>query len=447
MPNPTFDIQALAAVWGPRLVAAVVALVVAAVVGVALKWALAKAIDRIPVVARFDQKAPANQRTGANLGQTAYWLVLLIGVVAALNTLQLGQVAAPLNTLLGNVFAYLPNVAGAALILFIGYVVASLVRRLTTTALGAAQLDRLIARTGISGATQTGAQGLSGAIGTLLFVLILIPVAIAALQALRIEAISTPAIAVLTAILAAIPNIIAAGVVLGIGVMAGLWIETLVARLLPAVGVDQAFASLARLSAPRTATAPTSSAGAQMLSTVTPSQVLAKLALVTIVAFAALEAARLLSFAMIAAMLTSILELAGRIIFGGAIIGAGVMVAGVLANLIVRTDSHGERMAGALVRWAAIALSVAMGLRFMGIADEIVILAFGLTLGAAAVATALAFGLGGREAAGDLASDWVEQIRRGEFGQVSQAAPAAPLMHSPSEPRSFEGEQQPPASP
>jgi len=36
----------------------------------------------------------------------------------------------------------------------------------------------------------------------------------------------------------------------------------------------------------------------------------------------------------------------------------------------------------------------------MGIADDIVQLAFGLTLGAVAVAFALSFGLGGREAAG-----------------------------------------------
>ena len=51
-----------------------------------------------------------------------------------------------------------------------------------------------------------------------------------------------------------------------------------------------------------------------------------------------------------------------------------------------------------------------MGLRAMGIADSIVNLAFGLTLGAIAVAFALAFGLGGREAAGRLMSRWLDKI-------------------------------------
>jgi len=48
----------------------------------------------------------------------------------------------------------------------------------------------------------------------------------------------------------------------------------------------------------------------------------------------------------------------------------------------------------------------------MGIANEIVNLAFGLTLGALAVAFALAFGLGGREAAGKVAEQWRESLQQ-----------------------------------
>jgi len=48
----------------------------------------------------------------------------------------------------------------------------------------------------------------------------------------------------------------------------------------------------------------------------------------------------------------------------------------------------------------------------MGVADVIVNLAFGLTLGAVAIAVALSFGLGGREAAGKLAEHWLSKLRR-----------------------------------
>ena len=44
----------------------------------------------------------------------------------------------------------------------------------------------------------------------------------------------------------------------------------------------------------------------------------------------------------------------------------------------------------------------------MGLADQIVMLAFGLILGSAAVATAIAFGLGGRDYAARLLEEWHE---------------------------------------
>jgi hypothetical protein len=65
-----------------------------------------------------------------------------------------------------------------------------------------------------------------------------------------------------------------------------------------------------------------------------------------------------------------------------------------------------------IARFAILALVIAMGLRAMGIADDIVNLAFGLTLGAVAVAVALSFGLGGREAAGKLMDHWLSKLRR-----------------------------------
>jgi hypothetical protein len=50
-----------------------------------------------------------------------------------------------------------------------------------------------------------------------------------------------------------------------------------------------------------------------------------------------------------------------------------------------------------------------MALRQTGLADDIVNLAFGITLGAAAVAFALAFGLGGRDIAARTLEEWRAQ--------------------------------------
>jgi hypothetical protein len=53
----------------------------------------------------------------------------------------------------------------------------------------------------------------------------------------------------------------------------------------------------------------------------------------------------------------------------------------------------------------------AMGLQRMGIATDIVNLAFGLTLGALAIAAAIAFGLGGRDVAGEQLRQWLTSFK------------------------------------
>ena len=70
-------------------------------------------------------------------------------------------------------------------------------------------------------------------------------------------------------------------------------------------------------------------------------------------------------------------------------------------------------MAG-LARFAILGVVFAMGLRAMDLANEIVNAAFYLTLGAVAVAVALSFGLGGREAAGKQMEHWLGRSRGGK---------------------------------
>jgi hypothetical protein len=62
-------------------------------------------------------------------------------------------------------------------------------------------------------------------------------------------------------------------------------------------------------------------------------------------------------------------------------------------------------------RVSIIVLAGAMALRQMGLAEDIINLAFGLLLGSVAVAVALAFGLGSREVAGREVSEWVQSLK------------------------------------
>ena len=66
---------------------------------------------------------------------------------------------------------------------------------------------------------------------------------------------------------------------------------------------------------------------------------------------------------------------------------------------------------GQIARLAIIVFVGAMALQQMGIAASIVNLAFGLLLGAIAVAMAISFGLGGRDVASEQLRDWMTGFR------------------------------------
>jgi len=137
---------------------------------------------------------------------------------------------------------------------------------------------------------------------------------------------------------------------------------------------------------------------------------------------AAIEAAHQLGGDTVAIFLVQVTELGSKVIFGTLIIVAGIFLARILANLVGSSTGEGG-FAQTIIRYAIIALFTAIGLTFMGLADVIVYMAFGLILGAGAIATALAFGLGGREAAGRILNHYADRVT-GTSAPVTPRRPA-----------------------
>src|SRR5262245_15634896 len=114
----TFNQQAMInwlSFWGPKVALAAVILLVAHFAAKAVKWTIAKGVDRIPFFARRDSAAGATAvkptvDVGERVGEVGYWLVWLLGLMAALNVLELGAVVAPLNNMVQGFLAYLPSV-------------------------------------------------------------------------------------------------------------------------------------------------------------------------------------------------------------------------------------------------------------------------------------------------------------------------------------------------
>jgi hypothetical protein len=400
-------------VWAPRIALAAIILLVAHFAAKAVKWGIAKGVDRIPFLSRRDAATGGGAKPAADLGErigeVGYWLVWLLGLMAALA--QLGpwaaEVVRPINSMLTNFFNYLPNIVGALLIFVIGFALATIVRRMVEAMVEAVELDRRLTDVGLMQASR--GPGLTRLLGILVFTLIIIPVAIAALQALQISAISEPATAMLQEIASAIPRVIGAALVIFLAYVFGRWIMTLTEEGLKSIGFDDIVASIANAEPIRVGREKldlTPGAETVKLAGFPPSRMIGLAVLIGIVLFAAVEAARLLDFGAMAAMLSEVLTLASRVLFGAVIIALGWLLANILAAATMREGKPASEIMSTLVRWGVIALATAVGLRFMGLANDIIAIAFGLILGAVAVAVAIAFGIGGRDAAKRLLDRW-----------------------------------------
>jgi hypothetical protein len=369
-----FD-QSLAIEWGQKIGLALVILLVTWLLARAAHWAFAKLVDRIAFLRRGTS---SGQTVGQSLGRVVGLLIWLVGILAILQVFNLGGVLAPVQGMLDSILRFVPRLIGAGLIFFVGLVLARIVRDLVVTGLQTVDLDKWVSRGGID--TATGTTAISKTIGTVVYVLIIIPVAIVALDTLDMEAISQPAGEMLRMILDAVPRVIGAGIVLGIGYVIAKFVAQILTELLPGLGVDRAIESIEVLPEGTSA-----------------STVIARVVQIAIMLFAAIAATRLLGFPDLTAILDAVLKLGGRVVFGGAVILIGFLIANLLARAIGGTEQ--SNLAAAIVRWSAIVLFTFMGLQFMGVGEDIVRMAFGALVIGAGVAGALAFGLGGRDAA------------------------------------------------
>lgn len=406
--------RALIERWAPDIIIALVILVVAHFAARAVKWAITRGVNRIPFLRRERTAAetaagrPAVD-VGERVGEVGYWVVWLLGLVAALNQLKLRTIVDPLNTMLDGFVRYVPQVVGAALIFLIGFALATIARRMVEAAAQAADLDRRMAAAGL--VPVTGDGGLARLLGILMFTLIIIPVSIQALATLDIQAISDPATSMLNEIFNTIPRVLGAGVTIFIAYLIGRWIALLTETGLHSIGFDDIFHSLISAEAIKAgmdSMDPTPGVDTIDLKQATPSRLIGVVVLLGIVLFASIEATRLLGFAAMSDMLSQVLAMATRILFGGVIIALGVLLANILAVATSRGEKSESQIISVFVRWGVIVLATAVGLRFMGLANDIIVLAFGLILGAVAVAVAIAFGVGGRDAAKRVMDRWTQ---------------------------------------
>ena len=375
--------------YGPKLIAAVAIMVVAYLIGKALSSGSKYLINRTALGRR---STAAGQDMGDSIGRALFWVTMLIALPAALGALGMEGLIKPMQTMVEKFVGFLPNLVGAGLILGVGWIVATVARRAVTSTLKAAQTDKLAEQVGFH--KVTGQSGIADFAGVLVFVLLIIPISIAALDALSIQSVSEPAKQMLQSFLDAIPRIFAAAIVLLLAFVIGRFACDALIKLLPTTGFDAVGSRVGITS--------------EVLGGTSPSKIAGYVALFAIMVFGLIEAAKLLEFAILSNMLTTIIELGGRILLGSVIIGFGVVAADFVYETV--SKSKDANPISGFLRVAIIVLAVAMGLRQMGVADEIVNMAFAFLIGGIALGGAIAIGWGGKETAARLLDKWTKSL-------------------------------------
>jgi Conserved TM helix len=390
------------------LLAAVAWLVATFVKSLILKTSQSFGIDRkLQLGEEGGNNAMLPSKTIADL---SFWAILFFFLLPVLDTLGLGSSLAPVQNLSADVMSAIPKLIKAVIIGVVSWFVAKIVRDVVTNIAAAAGSERLAARLGLNRSMPN--QTLAGIAGTLVFVTILVPGIISALQALDIEAISGPAILMLNQITLMLPRVLTAGALIALSYFIGRFLSELVTTTLATLGFDNIIQVLG-LSNLVNEAAPQSPASVEggAANRKTPSQLAGILVLVATMLTAAISATNILGIPSLTGITESILFIGSQILIGLVVFGVGLFLANLAFRLI---NAAGNRQANILAQTARIIIIVlvgAMGLQRMGIAPDIVNLAFGLTLGSLAIAAAIAFGLGGRDVAGEQLRQWLSNYK------------------------------------
>ena len=315
-----------------------------------------------------------------------YYVIVFLVLMAVLGQLGLTSVLDPLKEMANQFVAYIPNVIGAGIVGYIGYMIATLVSDFVGMGLG--QVDEKLAQ-------RTGNEDvkISKFGSVFVFAVILLPMIVAALGILDIDAISVPATAMIQELMLAIPNIIAAAVILLVTYGVAKFVVSILGGLLESMSVNDLPQKM----------------GMQGLFTdsFTPTKLVGSAVMFFAMLTASVAAVDKLNIEVLSNIMGRVLEFGGGILVGGVILIIGNFLSTYAHGFLSKSNVALANIA----RLAILGLVLAMGLKAMGLADNIVNMAFGFTLGSVAVAAALAFGFGGRDAAKQVADHWASKIK------------------------------------
>jgi len=382
----------LGTMYGIPILKAAAILVVGWVVAKGVSIGTKKLLDKTELDNKIAAKITGGKSAGvaieAGIGRFVYWLIMLFVLMAVFEALGLTIVTEPINAFVTKIVGFLPQVLAAAVLSAIAWAVASILRVVVANLLGAFQIDRKLGdQAGDEMKKVSLASTLADAVYYLIWLLFL-PQIIDALQMAGLS----PVKDMVGQILGFLPSLFGALIIFFLFYVVARIVQRLATNLLAGIGFD-------RLPEWLGVGAPRSGAGSA-------SAVAGYVILAILLFLGGVQAFKTLGLETVSSLAEQLLAGLFNIVVAVVIFGVGLFLSRVAYKAISPSGQGPSAFLANVARAAILIFTGAMALFRAGLASEIVTLAFGAVIVGLALAAALAFGLGGREEAAKIVSDW-----------------------------------------
>ena len=387
--NPLADLISTFLLFIPAVLKAAIILAFAYILGILAQWLVTTGsktvnIDKLFVKLKVVDSEEKAQEYLTTIGRVTFYLILLLFIPGVLDALSIYGVAEPFSGVLATVLAFILKLIAAIIIFAIGWFLGKFIKRIISNLLHTVGSEKLVKKLRLEKLFEE--VTLASFIGNIVFVLILIPVTISALEKLELTGITDPAIGMLHQVMEMIPNILIAVAIVLIGIWAGKFLGDIVGNFLARTGFNNITANM-------------HIGNKKMESdTMTPSTIVGYIVQVLVIFFLTVQALYLIKLDFLVDIASAITAYLPNVLAAVIILGIALIIANIIEKILVNLLSGpATRILAGFAKYAIMALAVFMALTQLGIATSIVASAFTLVLGALALAFGLAFGLGGKD--------------------------------------------------
>lgn len=191
--------------------------------------------NRIASTMGYNEDGTAKFSLEGIIASVVKWVIFFMAVMAFFDRVNLGPISSMFEDLMGSLTSTVPKLLSAAVLAAVFYGIAYVVRMLINSAGDAAGLDNRVSSMDAEGSSS---MSITKSLGTIAFWLIIFMGLPAILGQLELGGLLEPVQNLVDDMMGAIPNILKAAIILGIGYFIARIVRQIVSNLLAAVGAD-----------------------------------------------------------------------------------------------------------------------------------------------------------------------------------------------------------------